>query len=116
MSYTSMVGQKSETAELINRFNADTVRQLIISISQASGVPSSDAEIFADALIDADIQGTTTHGVSRLNIYIRRIQRGLIDPAAELQIVKKNGSMLTINANNGIGQVQALKALELLMP
>lgn len=116
MSYTSIVGQKSEAAELVNCFNADTVRQLIISISRASGVPLSDAEIFADALIDADIQGTTTHGVSRLNIYIRRIQRGLIDPTAELQVERKNGSILTINANNGIGQVQASKALDMLMP
>jgi LDH2 family malate/lactate/ureidoglycolate dehydrogenase len=54
--------------------------------------------------------------VSRLNIYIRRIQEGLINPAAELKVDRQRGSTLVINADNGLGQVQAIKSLDMLMP
>ena len=44
-------------------------------VAAAAGVPRDDAAMLADALVDADLHGTSTHGVSRLNIYVRRIQR-----------------------------------------
>ena len=60
----------------MNRYPADNVRQLCESIAAAAGVSRDDAVILADSLVDADIHGISTHGVSRLNIYIRRIQKG----------------------------------------
>jgi len=116
MSYASIIDHEKQTAISNNRFNLKTVRQLVISISKATGVPESDSSIFADALIDADVQGTITHGISRLNIYIRRIQKGLINPTANLEVEKQFGSVLTLNANNGLGQVQASKAIDKLIP
>jgi LDH2 family malate/lactate/ureidoglycolate dehydrogenase len=70
----------------------------------------------ARALVDADLQGISTHGISRLNIYLQRIDKGLIDPTAALTIERDGGSVLTLNAGNGLGQVQAVKALDLLLP
>ena len=75
-----------------------------------------DAAILADALVDADIHGTSTHGISRLNIYMRRIQKGLIDPRAKLVIERRRGGTLAVDAGNGLGQVQAVKTLEKLIP
>ena len=54
-----------------------------------AGVSKADAAILADALVDADIHGTSTHGMSRLNIYIRRIQKGVIDPKAKMVIERQ---------------------------
>jgi LDH2 family malate/lactate/ureidoglycolate dehydrogenase len=92
------------------------VRDLVAAIAAKAGVKKADASILADALVDADIHGTSTHGVSRLNIYIRRIQKGLIDPKAKLVIERRRGSTLAVDAGNGLGQVQAMKTLEKLMP
>lgn len=72
--------------------------------------------LFADALIDADMHGVSTHGISRLNIYLRRIQGGLIVPDAELKIDRQAGSVVAFDAGNGLGQVQTRKALDLLIP
>ena len=77
---------------------------------------AEDAQIFADALVDADLHGVSTHGLSRLNIYLRRIELGLIDPRAELQVDQQKGAILALDAGNGVGQVQAVKALELMIP
>lgn len=92
------------------------LESLISKLAQAIGLNQEDAGLFADALVDADVHGVSTHGVSRLNIYLRRIQAGLIRPNAELKIVRESGSVVTYDADNGLGQVQAVKALRHLMP
>ncbi|MGH7950513.1 MAG: Ldh family oxidoreductase, partial [Limisphaerales bacterium] len=92
------------------------VKNLAVAIAAKAGVKKKDAAILADALEDADIHGTFTHGISRLNIYIRRIQKGLIDPKAKIVIERKRGGALAIDAGNGLGQVQAVKVLEKLIP
>ena len=98
------------------RFPAEQVKELVAAIAAAAGVRKPDAAILADALVDADLHGTSTHGASRLNIYIRRIQKGLINPKAKLVIERRRGSTLAVDAGNGLGQVQAMKTLEKLIP
>ncbi|MEW6666100.1 MAG: Ldh family oxidoreductase [Thermodesulfobacteriota bacterium] len=98
------------------RFNPEIVKQQAAAIARAVGVPAADAEILADSLVDADIHGISTHGISRLNIYIRRIQKGLTDPRAEIKVDRGRASVLAVDAGNGLGQVQAWKVLERLIP
>jgi LDH2 family malate/lactate/ureidoglycolate dehydrogenase len=98
------------------RFQPSYLRQITAQLAEHAGVPAEDAAIFAHALIDADVCGTSTHGVSRLSIYLERISKGLIDPKAVLSVDRAHGSILALDAGNGLGQVQALKALELLIP
>lgn len=98
------------------RYNPQKIRSLVAEIAMASGVPEQDADIFSDSLVDADINGASTHGVSRLNIYVRRIRKGLIDPKAEISVDRRRDSVLAVDAGNGLGQVQAWKTLEMLVP
>lgn len=100
----------------MTRYSVEQLQRLASSLAAAAGVPPDDAAIFAGALVDADLQGVGTHGLSRLGIYLKRIQAGLIDPVAPLSIEKRRGCTLTLDAGNGIGQVQAVKALEMLIP
>lgn len=92
------------------------LESLIARLAQAIGLDQEAAAVFADALVDADMHGVSTHGISRLNIYLRRIQAGLIRPDAELKVVRETGSIVMFDADNGLGQVQAVKALKHLMP
>lgn len=101
---------------MADRFPPDQVKQLAAAIAVKAGVKKKDAAILADALVDADIHGISTHGISRLNIYVRRVQKGLIDPKAKLTIERKRGSTMALDAGNGLGQVQAVKALEKMIP
>ena len=97
-------------------FLPSELEQLVAQLAECAGVPASDAKIFARALVDADVHGTSTHGVSRLNIYLDRIARGLINPRGELKVDRRTGSVLVLNAGNGLGQVQAVKSLDMLKP
>ncbi len=100
----------------MKRFRPTYLQYVTSQLAELAGVSREDAEIFARALVAADVQGTSTHGVSRLSIYLERIKRGLIDPRAKLTIERQSGSVLVLDAGNGLGQVQAMKALDLLFP
>jgi LDH2 family malate/lactate/ureidoglycolate dehydrogenase len=100
----------------MNRYSQEALQNLVAQLAAGAGVPAEDAALFAEALVDADLHGVPTHGVSRLNIYLKRIQAGLIDPKASLVIDKRAACVLSIDAGNGLGQVQARKALDLLVP
>ena len=100
----------------MTRYPAASVKRAAADLASAAGVPDSDAELLAEALVDADLHGAATHGISRLNIYLTRIEKGLIDPKAELVIERRRPAVLSVDAGSGIGQVQARKVLDRLLP
>jgi LDH2 family malate/lactate/ureidoglycolate dehydrogenase len=100
----------------MNRYPQESLQSLAAELAAAVGVQPDDAVLFAEALVDADLHGVPTHGVSRLSIYLQRIEAGLIDPKAALTTDRRAGSVLALNAGNGLGQVQARKALDMLIP
>ena len=100
----------------MNRYSREQLEKVTARLANAAGVPEEGAAVFAAALVDADLHGVATHGVSRLNIYLKRIEAGLIVPDAELTVDRQVGSVLTFDAGNGLGQVQARKALDWLLP
>ena len=100
----------------MNRYSKEVLVNVVTQLAAGMGVPFADAALFAEVLVDADMSGVSTHGVSRLNIYLKRIELGLIDPKAQLEIDRQAGSVVVLDAGNGLGQIQARKALDMLMP
>jgi LDH2 family malate/lactate/ureidoglycolate dehydrogenase len=100
----------------MKRFRRGDLQRTAEELAVHAGVTNEDAKILANVLIDADVHGTSTHGLSRLGIYLERMGHGLIDPKAKLTVERSHGSVLAIDAGNGLGQVQAIKTLSLLKP
>ncbi len=100
----------------MDRHSPDALKKLAADIASAAGVMRADAEVLADSLVAADLSGTSTHGLSRLAIYVKRIQKGLIDPKPPFTVERRRGSTLAVDAGNGLGQVQAFKTLQQLIP
>ena len=100
----------------MTRYDPEGLRALVAEIGTAAGIPPADAEILAAALVDADLHGSSTHGLSRLAIYLKRIDLGQIDPAADLGVEQRRSAVLVVDANHGLGQVQAVRTLERLTP
>ena len=101
---------------MLKRFKPEELVAPSARLAAAAGVAQEDAEVFAQAVVDADVHSITTHGLSRLNIYLQRLQKGLIAPRADLVVDRDGGSILALDAGNGLGQVQAVKSLRLLKP
>ena len=100
----------------MNRYPADALRAQAADIARAAGLAAEPAAQLAHCLVDADLGGTATHGLSRLAIYLKRIRAGLIDPDAELKVDRRRAATLALDAGNGLGQVMSLRTLDMLTP
>ncbi len=81
----------------------------------AMGVPSDEARLCANALMQSELryhpgQG---QGVRRLPTYRERIQNGWIQPGAPLEIVKESPSLVLVDAHNGLGSVVGQRSMRL---
>jgi L-2-hydroxycarboxylate dehydrogenase (NAD+) len=70
------------------------------------------ALICAEALINAELVGAPSHGLSRLKMYCDRIKHKLINPKPKIKIKKISQSISLIDANNSIGFVGADVAIK----
>jgi LDH2 family malate/lactate/ureidoglycolate dehydrogenase len=52
------------------------------------GVPADEAEIIVGLLARSDLRGVETHGVTRLPIYILRLQKGYMRKECQLEPLK----------------------------
>ena len=84
------------------------------NIFKRVGVSETDAAILTDSLIEANLRGVDTHGVTRmLPIYVKRIQAGGMNPKTKLEIVREKAGTALIDCHNSIGQVSANFAMDI---
>jgi LDH2 family malate/lactate/ureidoglycolate dehydrogenase len=83
----------------------------------STGVPPADARKAAEALVDADLHGTVTHGLKNLRNYIAGLLDGRINPRPNMHDVGGAKAARIISADNGLGHVAGhvgmLRAIEL---
>ncbi len=87
--------------------NGKKLNQIIIKILKKNGLNTSHATICSKALINAELVGAHSHGLSRLKMYCDRIQKKVINPKPKIKIKKISQSISRIDANNSIGFVAA---------
>ena len=83
------------------------LKKKIIKIFENHNLISSHALICADALINAELVGAPSHGLSRLKMYCDRINKKVINPKPKIKIKKISQSICHVDANNSIGFVAA---------
>jgi L-2-hydroxycarboxylate dehydrogenase (NAD+) len=91
----------------------DTLYNFTKDVFVGVGVPEKDAAICADVLIEADKRGIESHGCARLQMYYARIKRNQQLPITKLTTVREAPATVRLNANNGMGQVAAKKAMQM---
>jgi LDH2 family malate/lactate/ureidoglycolate dehydrogenase len=75
------------------------------AILHAAGMTDDGARIAATVLVASDARGIESHGVARLPLYLRLIETGVLDAAAEPTIERETASTALVNGQNGMGQV-----------
>jgi len=79
----------------------------------ALNVPETDAEICSRVLIESDLRGVESHGIGRFNMYVERINQGILNPVTKETIVRETDTTALIDGNDGMGHVIAYRAMEL---
>tara|TARA_B100001778_G_scaffold334784_1_gene347795 strand:- start:1561 stop:2562 length:1002 start_codon:yes stop_codon:yes gene_type:complete len=83
------------------------LKKLISKILLKYNLNKKDAEICTKALINAELVGAPSHGVSRLKMYCERINKKVINPKPKIKIKRVTNSVSLIDADNSIGFVAA---------
>jgi len=87
--------------------NRIKLNNIIKKIFRNHGLSKNHALICANALINAEIVGAPTHGLSRLKMYCDRINKKVINSKPKIKIKRISQSISHIDANNSIGFVAA---------
>jgi uncharacterized oxidoreductase len=95
---------------------APLLTEFATSLLGAAGVPGEDAAIVASSLVGADLRGHESHGVMRLPQYVAFVERGAVQLGASLHIENETPALVVCDAQWGLGQVQAHRLFDLLVP
>ena len=81
------------------------LHNFLIKIFKKQGLSQKDSLICSNAIINAELVGAHSHGLSRVKMYCDRINKKLINPKPKIKIKKISQSITHIDANNCIGFV-----------
>jgi LDH2 family malate/lactate/ureidoglycolate dehydrogenase len=94
-------------------FRADSLRTFCEEVFLSCGMARKDAAIVADSLVQANLRGVDSHGVTRVGIYVKRLKMGLVNPRPNVEVVHEGAATLLVDGDNGMGQVVGVRTLEL---
>jgi L-2-hydroxycarboxylate dehydrogenase (NAD+) len=94
------------------RVQQNILKKKIIQIFRKYRLSKEHALVCANALINAELVGAPSHGLSRLKMYCDRISKKLINPKPKIKIKKISQSITHVDANNSIGFVAADTAIK----
>ncbi len=83
------------------------ISKILKQIFKKYGLNLSHSRICTDALINAELVGAQSHGLSRLKMYCDRISKKLINPKPKIKVKNISQSVAHVDANNSIGFVAA---------
>ena len=95
------------------RVSVDVLQRFCIEALVRVGVPGDHARIVAESLVEANLRGVDSHGVILLPRYVKRIELGLMKPDVVPKVVRDTGAVAVMDGDNGLGQVIAIKAMEM---
>ena len=75
-------------------------------------VPPDDARETSSCLLKAELRGVDSHGLVRLPVYARRIQKGVVNARPDIRIASRTGATALLDGGNGLGPVVGSRAMD----
>jgi LDH2 family malate/lactate/ureidoglycolate dehydrogenase len=95
------------------RFPASLVRAQIEAVLRGWGMTEHNVAISAEVMIETDLMGVDSHGISMLMLYDVMNQTGQINVAAEPHIVRESATTALIDGSAGLGHPAAFMGMNL---
>lgn len=105
---------KQDSEHVTLRINAAELTRATTGVLEATDLSPEHAAIVAEGLVQAELRGQGSHGVSRLlAIYVQRLQLGAVNSRPQIHVVHRAGSAAVVDGDNGPGQVVGQYAMRL---
>lgn len=95
------------------RFAVDRLTGYATAALRPFGVGDGDAQVVAESMVDADLEGHTTYGIARVPALVARLRTGHIDPRAELRTSGDRLAVVLLDAGRAFGQLAGAMAADL---
>lgn len=96
-------------------YDVEDVRDFATRVLGRVGVPTPDAKVTALSLVGAEQQGTSSHGLLRLPLYVSAIESGGINRLPRMKWIADTGSSALLDADGALGQVAMASAVDYAM-
>ncbi len=94
------------------KFTEAQLQELAARLMRTSGMRAEDAAVIAEDLVAADMRGLSSHGVSRIPMYLKRIDCKCVKPNPDIKVEHVGAAVLRVNGDDGMGFLVAHKAME----
>ncbi len=102
----------SNDIKKVKRYSIEQLRGLGEESLVSEGLKKDSAKVIVDSMLEADMNGVSTHGIRMLPGYITRLQVGQFS-VDDPEIIKQTAAFTKLDANNCIGAVSAAYAVEI---
>lgn len=92
--------------------NHHDLAKLVHEALRGSGVSGEQAHTVTDCLMESELCGVTSHGVSTLPSHIKRMRDGGYNLNPDIRVEKDGASFAVVDADNAIGFVSATYCME----
>ena len=96
----------------IKTVNHLELRELTLKKLTDAGVSEEEANIVTNVLLHANLRGIDSHGILRLEHYIRRIKAGGINPKPKMSSTPRGLAAAVFDGDDGLGHLVAKKAMD----
>jgi len=93
--------------------NHEKLQKISAALLRAGGCDADEAKLVADNLVEANLKGHDSHGLTNLPGYVRRLIKGETVPNQKARVVKDDGPFLVIDGGRGLGQSVTRQAMAL---
>ena len=93
----------------------EELRAFVIAALASTGMSNANAMVAADVLVETDAMGVYTHGTKLLAGYLRKLQAGGYQAAADPLIERESPSWAIVDGNAALGQIGCVFATRLAM-
>lgn len=93
-------------------YTKEQLELLATRLLESDGLKHEDAAQIAEDLVYADMRGLSSHGVSRIPMYLKRIDSNCVKPQPEIRVEQCGAAVLRVHGDDGMGFLVAHKAIE----
>lgn len=93
-------------------YRPEEIFEFGVAVFERVGLSHGKAEIFMDSLVQSELRGVSSHGITRLKAYSDKIKNGQIDGSAEPALINETASAIVVDANNAPGCISGHFTME----
>jgi LDH2 family malate/lactate/ureidoglycolate dehydrogenase len=95
------------------RVPAPQIRRQLVSVFRAWGMSDAHAETTAEMMLETDLRGVDSHGISMLPTYDREFRAGRLNMRPLFKTVREGPAMALIDADASLGHPVSVHAMNL---